>query len=119
MTNNIAKTILQQIRAGTDTQGYNGGTKLMMCWGTNQMINTGKGLRFKVNGALFRGYVEVTLDEGADLYDVEFYTMRRPPRNLKDGDFTPRAQVKKTHKQYDRVYCDQLTGLIDGTVEKA
>ncbi len=118
MSNQIAKTILQQIRAGTDTQGFNRGTKLMMCWGTNQLVNTGKGLRFKVNGALFRGYVEVTLDEGADLYEVEFYTMRRP-RKAKDEIFNTNAQVKKVAKQYDGVYCDQLTAIIDGTVEKA
>lgn len=118
MSNQTAKTILQQIKAGTDTRGLNGGTKLMMCWGTNQLVNTGKGLRFKVNGALHRGYVEVTLNEGADLYEIEFYTMRRP-RKAKGDFMNMNAQVKKVVKQYEGVYCDQLTAIIDSTVERA
>ncbi len=112
----VAKTILQQIKAGTE--GHNNGTVLMMCWGTHQLVNTGKGLRFKVNGALHKGYVEVTLDEGADLYDVEFYTMRRP-RKAKDEMFNTNAQVKKVVKQYGGVFWEDLTGIIDSTVEKA
>ncbi len=116
MSNQIAKTILQQIKAGTD--GKRPGGYLMMCWGTNQLMNTGKGLRFKVNGALHKGHVEVTLDEGADLYDVEFYTMRRP-RKAKGQLVNMNSPVKKTVKQYDGVYWEDLTGLIDSTVERA
>lgn len=116
MTNQIAKTILQQIRAGTE--GNNSGVVLMMCWGTHQFINTGKGLRFKVNGALHKGYVEVTLDEGADLYDVEFYTMRRP-RKAKGQIMNMNSPVKKTVKQYGGVFWEDLTAIIDSTVEKA
>lgn len=121
MTNNTAKTILQQIRAGTE--GHNPGTTLMMCWGTHNMTAVSEtdgrqGLMFKVNGALFKGYVRVIL-EWNDTYSVEFVTYRRPRRNLKKGDFAPKAPVRKVKASYSDVYCDQLTGLIDGTVEKA
>ena len=118
----IAKTILQQLKAGTDTRGLNGGTTCMGCWGTHALTNTGQGLKFKVNGRKFHGWVEVTLDEGADLYDVALYTLRRPPRK-KTGDIlidltmVPKAQVKKIKQTFEGVYCDQLTQIIDSAVE--
>ena len=118
MSNQIAKTILQQIHAGTVDK--RNGRYLMMCWGAKQLLNTGKGLRFKVKGLLHRGYVEVTLNEGADLYEVEFYTIRNYKAKITaEGEVVPGSQVRKTVKQYEGVYWDMLTGIIDSTVEKA
>lgn len=114
----IAQTILNQIKAGTDTRGFNGGTKLMMIWGTNRLQATENGLRFKVKGAIHRGYVEVTLDAN-DTYSIAFYTIRNYSAKLQaNGEFVPGRQVRKTVKEFEGVYCDQLTSIIDSTVEQ-
>ena len=116
---NTAQTILNQIKAGTDVQGYNGGTKLMMIWGTNRLQATENGLRFKVKGAIHRGYVEVTLDAN-DTYSIAFYTIRNYSAKLQaNGVLAPGRQVRKTIKEFEGVYCDQLTQIIDSTVERA
>lgn len=112
-----AKIILQQIKAGKDTRGLNRGSYLMMCWGANQLTATEQCLKFKVNCPAHRGWVEVTLN-GLDLYDVEFYTLRRPRRNLKEFDFTPQDPVKKIINEYSNVDCESLTSIIDTTVEQ-
>ena len=94
-----AQTILDQIKASRDENG-NTGIHLMMCWGYRNAQVLENGVQFHVSGLKFKGVVQVRLN-GMDLYDIQFWTIRR---NLK--------------KEYADIYCDQLLELIDGYVER-
>ena len=104
----VAQTILNQIKAGRDVAGHNGGTTLMMCWGARQFIAHNENadhmgaLRMRVSGAKFKGLVFIKLMFN-DTYTVQFAKMRK-------GEFDVKREI-------DNVYCDQLTGLIDQIVE--
>lgn len=104
----IATTIIQQIRAGSD--GYNSGIVLMMCWGYRQPVIVRKtdadgfdqfGVAFKVSGRFLKGTVEVILDQGMDMYNIYF-------RNLRG------REVYKV----EGVFFDDLTRIIDSVIEK-
>lgn len=92
---NIAKTILEQIRA------IDG--RAMWAWGAKDIVNTGAGLQFKVGGlAKFKGHIHIKLN-ASDLYDIEFYKIRK-------GD------IKVTNK-FDDVYAEDLVNVIDSVVQ--
>ena len=95
----VAETIKKQIIYGKTGDNKHGQIALM-CWGASQFKGTENSLRFKVQGHLLKGYVDIKLN-GSDLYDVKFYNTRM---TLK--------------KSYDDVFCDQLTELIDDTIER-
>ena len=105
----VAQTILDQIRAGTDARGESNGRTLLMCWGAREFIAHGEndeylgGLRFRVSGAKFKGFVFVKLETN-DTYTVQFAKIRKHEWQVK------REEVL--------VYCDQLTALIDSEVER-
>lgn len=93
---NVAKTILDQIKAID--------ARAMWAWGAKDLVNTGKGLQFRVGGlANFKGLVHVRYDEGNDLYDVEFI-------KIKKG-------VPVVVKKEEGVFCDCLVKVIDATVQ--
>jgi hypothetical protein len=96
----VAKTILEQIKYG-QTSDQKRGSLAMMCWGARKFRAFSLGLAFKVSGHKLKGNVIIELDESKDMYIVKFYNTRM---TLK--------------KQFDDVYCDQLTELIDGFVEQ-
>ena len=73
---------------------------VMWSWGFNSPIAIENGLRFKVQGFKFHGVVEVTYNEGSDLFDVYF---------IKAG---------KVVKTIDGVFFDMLVETIDHYVEK-
>ncbi len=77
-------------------------TRLMVVWswGFNSPIAIENGLRFKVQGFMFKGTVEVKYNEGSDLFDVSF---------IKTG---------KVVKTIDGVFFDMLVSVIDHYVEK-
>jgi len=78
---------------------------VVMSWGATDFkgmaYNHMPSLRFTVNGFLFKGTVIVTLNEGADLYEVYC---------LDAG-----GNVIKSCKE---IYCDELVNKIDGLIEK-
>ena len=80
----------------------------MGAWGANNLVNTGKGLRFKVKCPKHRGYVEINLNEGTDLYDLKFYTIRKKRNSLEN--------VTKHKPEINGVYFDQLVEIIDGVI---
>ena len=97
----IAKTIQQQINYG--------GKNIVWSWGARGYVcgedNNGEAyLQFRVSGFLHNGLVRVTYNEGKDLYTVQ--TLK-----VSGGIAIP----KKTHTG---VFCEDLTELIDGLVEK-
>lgn len=77
-------------------------TQLMVVWswGFHNPIAIENGLRFKVQGFKFKGFVEVVYNEGSDLFDVSF---------IKAG---------KVVKAIEGVYIDTLVETIDYYVEK-
>ena len=91
----VAHTILDQIKMADRAA--------MMAWGAKELVRIENGLRFKSTGMVkWKGYVHVTLDEGQDLYDIEFYKMRGVKR-------TVAAKV-------EGIFADQLVELIDSQV---
>lgn len=93
---NVAITIRDQIKA-TDPMA-------LFAWGAIGFVNTGKGLRFKTSGMTrWKGYVNIILDEGKDLYEVQFLRFRK----------VKGVPTFKTDKVVTDVYCDQLVSVID------
>lgn len=78
----------------------------MMSWGFNSpkaifIKDCGYGLRFKVNGFIHKGIVDVIYDEGTDSFDVIL-----------------RSNNGKEIKKIEKIYLDQLCDIIDENVEK-
>jgi hypothetical protein len=92
----VAKTILSQIKTIAPTA--------MWAWGANSLVDTKGGLQFKVGGlAKFKGYVHVKLDEANDLYDIEFFKVRK-------------SEVKVANA-FKGIYADELVDIIDSIVQ--
>lgn len=92
----IAKTILNQIKTIDP--------KALWAWGAKDLVNTGKGLQFRVGGmAKFKGLVHVKYNEASDLYEIDFL-------KVKKGMPT----VVYTENE---VYADQLVHYIDEVVQ--
>lgn len=93
----IATTIWQQLKDFTDY-------RILWSWGIENVRTAVRdnqaGVAFEVNGFLFAGTVMITLDEGADLYDICL---------IRDGE----ASVVRRG-----VYCDELGSVIDAIVER-
>ena len=95
----IAQTVLNQIRAMDPAA--------LMAWGAKDLTNNGKGLRFKTSGMTpWKGFVNIILDEGKDLYEVHFL------RNRKING----VPTIITDKLVKDVYVEDLINVIDGFV---
>lgn len=71
-------------------------------WGAHNLLNLqNKGLLFKVNGYIHKGFVLVTYNTCPDLYTV----------TLLNGQYNEK-------KVQSHVYCDELQTVIDNLVEK-
>lgn len=77
-------------------------TQLMVVWswGFHKPVAIENGLQFKVTGFKFRGIVEVTYNEGRDLFDVRF------------------LKSNKVVKTIEGVFFDMLVDTIDDYVER-
>lgn len=73
---------------------------ILMSWGFQYPEVVKLGLRFRVNGFLHKGIVEILYNEGADLFDVYLINEDGTLKELIDG-----------------VYFDQLVDTIDDHVE--
>ncbi len=93
---NVAKTILTQIKTID--------ARAMWAWGSKDLINTGKGLQFRVGGlAKFKGLVHVKYNEGMDLYDIDFIKMKKG--------------MPVVVKSSTSVYAEDLVNTIDVVVQ--
>ena len=91
----IATMILEQIKALDPRATW--------AWGAKDFVATKNGLMFKSSGMVrWKGFVHITLDEGQDLYNIEFFKMRGVKR-------TVAAKV-------EGIFADQLVELIDSQV---
>lgn len=77
-------------------------TQLMIVWswGFNSPIAITNGLKFKVQGFKFKGWVEVMYEEGKDLFKVTFIERNNVVHVVED------------------VFFDMLVEVIDNVVEK-
>ena len=76
-------------------------TMIVLSWGFHNPVAINNGLRFKVQGYLHRGWVEVVYNEGRDLFEVRTINQ--------DGS---------TKKEVEDIYFDYLVEVIDNMVEK-
>lgn len=91
----IAQTIFQQIRA-IDPMA-------IFAWGAKDFVNMGDGLKFKTSGMTkFKGYVYVKYNSGTDLYEVQFFRLRK--------------LVPVVVNTVNDVYAEDLVSVIDETV---
>lgn len=92
---NTAQIILSQIKALD--------SRAMMAWGARDLVNMGDGLKFKTSGLVkWKGYVYIKYDAGADLYNVDFFQIRK-------------VEIKYK-KQLTGIYAEDLVRIIDGVV---
>jgi hypothetical protein len=75
--------------------------KVMWSWGFRKPTIVEGGLKFKVSGFIFKGWVQVTYNAGADLFDIKLITV---------------TGVEKL--SLDHVYFDELITVIDNYVER-
>lgn len=73
---------------------------ILLSWGIQRPVVIKLGLRFRVNGFLHKGIVEIRYNEGADLFDVYLINEDGSLKVLIEG-----------------VYFDQLVDTIDDHVE--
>lgn len=91
----IAKTILSQIKA-IDVWA-------LAAWGAVDLMACPDGLRFKTTGMTpWKGFVEIRYVGGKDLYEIEFFKIRK-------------GEVKSI-KTVEDVYAMELVSTIDAFV---
>ena len=94
-TATIQDTILDQIKSIDPLA--------LMAWGARDLKASGTSLYMRVNGPKFkRGWIEVELDEGLDLYVVRAIQMYKFERKIK--------------KELTQVYAEDLVRIIDSIV---
>ena len=74
---------------------------ILMSWGFSSPIVIKQGLKFSVNGFILQGKVQIIYNEGADLFDLMFFTEDNQTRNTLTG-----------------IYIDELVDTIDRQVER-
>lgn len=93
----IASIILEQMQYGYERK------VILGSWGFQKPSVIERGLRFKVNGALHKGYVDVTLN-GCDLYDFRLFRA------------TPKRGIVEVNSGKD-IYFDNLVEVLDRYIE--
>lgn len=76
-------------------------TMIVLSWGFHNPVAINNGLKFRVQGYLHTGWVQVVYNEGRDLFEVRTINQ--------DGS---------TKKEVEDVYFDCLVEVIDNMVEK-
>jgi len=73
---------------------------IIWSWGFQKPTIIENGLKFKVQGFIFKGWVKVIYNGGSDLFDIKLVTIKN---------------VEK--KSIEGVYFDELVRVIDDNVE--
>jgi hypothetical protein len=91
----IAKTILTQIKQ-LDPMS-------LWAWGAKDLVAMSDGLKFKSSGTVkWKGYVHIKYDEGQDLYNIDFFKIRK-------------CAIVFT-EQLEGVFVDEMIARIDEVV---
>jgi hypothetical protein len=92
---NVAQTILSQIKQLDPSA--------LFAWGAKDLTNIGTGLQFKTSGMTpWKGFVKIIYNEGQDLYEIEFFRIRK-------------SEIK-VDKKVTEVYAEDMIGIIDAFV---
>jgi hypothetical protein len=91
----VAKIILQQIKQLDPMATF--------AWGAKELTNMGDGLKFKSSGSVkWKGYVYIKYDQGQDLYNIDFFKIRK-------------MEIVYT-EQLEGVFAEDMVKIIDGVV---
>jgi hypothetical protein len=72
-------------------------------WGAKEFVNMGDGLKFKSSGCVkWKGFVYVKYDEGQDLYNIDFFKIRKMEINYTT--------------QLEGIFVEDMARLIDEVV---
>lgn len=74
---------------------------IIWSWGFRTPTIIENGLKFRVSGFLFKGWVKIIYNQGADLFDIKLITV--------NGD---------EMKSLESLYFDELIRVIDDNVER-
>jgi len=75
----------------------------IFAWGAKNFVDMGNGLKFNTSGMVkWKGHVHIKYDEGQDLYNIDFYKIRK-------------AAVTFT-RRLEGVFAEDLVTLIDDVV---
>ena len=75
----------------------------LFAWGAKDMVAMRDGLKFKSSGMVkWKGYVYVKYDEGQDLYNIDFFKIRK-------------YEIKYV-EQLQGVFAEDLVNTIDSVV---
>lgn len=105
----IANTILAQMKAID--------MNLILCMGVNspQVIN--RGLQFKVNGLVHKGFVRITLN-GLDLYDISLVKVHRKQSEFFKSMGKRRFEMTETvMSEHKNVSVDEMMRVLAISVE--
>lgn len=92
---NTAQVILSQIKTIDPLA--------LFVWGAKDLTNMGNGLKFKTSGMTpYKGYVYVKYVDGKDLYEIQFYRIRK--------------SEMKVDEVIEDVYAEDLVSVIDNFV---
>lgn len=84
---------------------------IVWSWGVSKWVAlSDNALALRVHAHHLNGIVCITLDEGQDLYNIEFFSNK----NFSDVLKNPVIQ----YNAIEGVYCDQLVELIDKIIAK-
>lgn len=96
----VAKTINEQLSWSIDKWVY-------FSWGVRKKVamvyNNMPTLALRVSGAIHKGWVYISLDEGSDTYEIALLNVAQD-------------KVKKVVKD---VYCENVGSIVDGLIERA
>lgn len=111
MDKQIAEEIWRQMRAMD--------ANLCMCMGVQKLKIIERGLQFNVNGLVFKGIVQITLN-GFDLYDVKFIkSVRKQNTTTKEFGIKSFTTVSEVEKEVNNVFVEDLMVVLEETVKKA
>ena len=94
----VAKTINEQLLWSIDMPTY-------FSWGVSKKVftfwNDMPSLMLRVSGAIHKGWVVVSLNEGADTYEVRLLNVQKEEKAV-----------------YTDIYADEVGSFIDGKIER-
>jgi hypothetical protein len=74
---------------------------IIWSWGFRTPTIVENGLKFRVSGFLFKGWVQIVYNQGADLFDIKLITVNGAEK-----------------KSLESIYFDELVRVIDDNVER-
>jgi len=74
---------------------------IIWSWGFRNPTIIENGLKFRVNGFIFKGWVHIIYNQGVDLFDIKLISVKGDEKKAMEG-----------------IYFDELIRVIDDNVER-